>query len=275
MINWLLVIILAYFFFALSGIGDKLVLAGPPKPKQYTFFVGLLSFLVVFAIPFVQFSVPNAVMFFWIIVDAVVFMMAMYFGFKAVERFEISKVAVTIGATQPIFIFIISWIFFGYQSLSVFAVLAFIFLLAGSILISCDKKIEFNAKYFQLTLLSSVLYSLDYVISKLIYNDMLFAEGFIWRGIFIGIVALFFLFSKKNRQEILKKQKSKEKQKKIEKIFLATQVCGGTANILQAFAISLAPVAFLPIVNSLKGLQYIFIFIITGFFSYFFPKIFK
>ena len=42
---------------------------------------------------------------------------------------------------------------------------------------------------------------------------------------------------------------------------------------MQAFAISLAPVAFLAIVNSMRGIQYIFLFIITLFISYFYPKI--
>jgi hypothetical protein len=47
------------------------------------------------------------------------------------------------------------------------------------------------------------------------------------------------------------------------------------ANFLQSFAISLSPVAFLAIVNSLRGIQYIFIFLITLFFSVFFPRILK
>lgn len=275
MLSWLAVILLAYFLFALSGTGDKIVLAGPPNPKSYTFFVGALSFLAIFAIPFVQFVAPDPATALWIILDAIIFVGAMYSGFWAVEYFEISKVAVTIGATQPIFIFLISWMFFGCQQLSPLSFVAFILLLIGSVLISSDKKIEFNAKYFQLTLLSSLLYSFDYVISKIIYNNISFASGFIWRSIFIGVIVMFFLFSEKNRKEIFKKQKSEKKQKKTEKIFLATQAFGGAANVLQAFAISLAPIALLPIVNSLRGIQYVFIFFITIFLSYFFPKALK
>ncbi len=272
---WILVIILAYFFFALSSIGDKVILSGPPNPKSYTFFVGLLGLAAVLFIPFVNFSAPNLSTAFWIALDAIIFVLAMYVGFWAVEYFEVSKVAITIGATQPIFIFFVSWMFFGYQKLSPMALVAFIFLMAGSIFISLDKKIELNFKYFQFTLLSSVLYSFDYVISKIIYNNIHFSSGFIWRSIFVAITVLFFLLSKKNRREIFKKQKSEKKQKKTEKIFFVTQACGGTASVLQSFAISLTPVAFLPILNSLKGVQYVFIFIMTAFFSYFFPRVLK
>jgi hypothetical protein len=57
--------------------------------------------------------------------------------------------------------------------------------------------------------------------------------------------------------------------------FLGSQVCGGAGNLLQSFAISLAPVAFLAVVNSLKGIQFIFLFLLTLFLSYFYPKILK
>lgn len=275
MISWFFIIILAYFFFALSALGDKIILSGPPNPKSYTFYVGLFSVLAVLAFPFVGFILPSGNLFFWIVLDAIVFVLGVYFGFSAVEYFEVSKVAVTIGATQPIFIFLISWVFFGCQELSFFSLIAFILLFLGSVLISLDKKIELDGRYFKFTLLSSLLYSFDYVLSKLIYNDISFAQGFIWRCFFIFVIVLFMLLSKANRKEIFQKKGSASNREKTKKIFLLTQTCGGTANILQSFAISLAPIAFLPIVNSMKGLQYIFLFIITSFFSYFFPKILK
>jgi len=275
MISWLLVIVVAYFFFALSAFGDKVILAGPPNPKSYTFYVGLLGILAVLAIPFVGLAVPSSSLFFWIALDAIVFALGIYFGFSAVENFEVSKVAVTIGATQPIFIFFISWIFFGYQGLGFLSFLAFALLFLGSVIISFDKKIELDRRYFKFTLFASLLYSFDYVLSKLIYTDISFAHGFIWRCIFIFIAVLFMLLWKSNRKEIFKKQGSKASREKLKKIFLATQACGGAASILQSFAISLAPIAFLPIANSMRGLQYVFLFVITVFISYFFPRILK
>jgi len=273
MISWLLVIVLAYLFFALSGFGDKLILQGPPKPISYTFWAGILNILAIVIIPFAGLEFPGINLFFWIALDAIVFALGLYFGFSAVENFEVSKVAATIGAVQPIFIFFISWGFWGYQALSFTNFIAFLLLFFGSVLISFDKKPELTTKYLKLTLLASLMYSLDYVLLKYIFENFTFVQGFIWRSVLIALVVSVLLLKKSNRKEIFKKKNISNK--KLEKTFFATQTAGGIANILQSFAISLAPVAFLPIVNSLRGLQYIFLFIITSFFTFFFPKILK
>jgi drug/metabolite transporter (DMT)-like permease len=274
-ISWLLVIVVAYLFFALSGIGDKVVLAGPPKPISYTFYVGALNILAVLAIPFMVFQIPNSQIIFLIILDAVIFMLAMYIGFLAVEDFEISKVVATIGAVQPVFIFLISWIFLGFQKLSFTNFVAFILLFLGSVFISFDKKPEFKKRYLKLTMFAGLMYSADYVLLKIIFSNVNFASGFILRSILLFVIALAFLIKKQNRKEIFTKKGSIAKDKKTQKIFLVTQAFGGLATILQSFAIFLAPIAFLPIVNAMRGLQYVFIFIITLFFSLFFPKILK
>ena len=113
MISWLLIIILAYFFFSLSNLGDKFILSGPPKPTSYTFYVGLASLSVIVLIPFIGFGFPSVKIFFWIIAEAIVYVLGLYTMFSAVEKFDVSRVITTIGATQPIFIFALTWIFWG------------------------------------------------------------------------------------------------------------------------------------------------------------------
>ena len=92
-------------------MGDKLVLAGKPKPKSYTFYVGIFSVFVILLIPFVKFSVPSGTGFMWIALDALVHVVGLYTMFVALEKFDVSKVVATIGATQPIFIFILTFFF--------------------------------------------------------------------------------------------------------------------------------------------------------------------
>jgi hypothetical protein len=89
----------------------------------------------------------------------------------------------------------------------------------------------------------------------------------------VFLFALIFLLSKANRKDIFKKQNILNK--KTGTIFVFTHLSGGTANILQSLAISLAPIAFLPIVNSLRGVQYAILFLLTLLLSFFFPKILK
>jgi len=270
---WLFVIILAYLFFAISSLGDKIVISGKINPKSYTFYVGLLSGAPIILIPFIGLLIPEIKYFIWLILDAVFFSTGLYFGYTALKEFEVSKVGVTIGATQPIFIYFVSWIVWGYQPLGLISFIAFLFIFLGSILISLDAKPELTSRCLKITMFASLMYSFDYVLSKFIFNELGFLQGLIWRGIFIILTVLILLAVKENRKEIFKKENKLNKKNTAS--FFTTQAFGGTANFLQSFAIYLAPISVLPIVNSLRGMQYVFLFILTIFVSTFFPGIFK
>ncbi|MCX6721325.1 MAG: DMT family transporter [Candidatus Staskawiczbacteria bacterium] len=271
-LSWLLVIILAYLFFSLAYLGDKLVLAGPPKAISYTFYVGMMNAFALLLLPFTRLTLPSN-LFGWVIADAIVFVLGLYFMFSAVEKFEVSKVMTTVGAVQPIFVFILAWLFWGPQVLEKADVLAFSMLLLGSILISMEKEFKSSLGYIKMTLIAALMFSFDYIFSKVVYLSVPFLAGLFWMKFLVFIFVLPLLLFKKNRRDIFNKQNIMGKKTK--GLFVFAQSAGGIANILQAFAISLAPVAVLPIVNSLRGVQYIFLFLITLFISAFFPKILK
>lgn len=280
MLSWLFVITLAYFFFSLSYLGDKLVLSGnalsagrQAKAGIFTLYVGLLSLPVVFLIPFANLYFPKSEIMFWIIMDAAAQLLGMYIMFRALRKFEVSRVMTTIGATQPILIFALTWIFFGPQVIATANIMAFLLLLLGSILISFEKKEGIAKGYLAAVLLSSFLFSLDYVFQKFIFLNQTFLQGLVWTRIFIFVFSLLFLFSIKVRKDIFAKRRVINK--KTFTIFISSQTAGGLANFLQSFAIFLAPTAFLPIVNSLRGMQYVFLFLMVLFLSAFFPKILK
>jgi len=273
MAYWLLAIILAYLFFGISSLFDKLVLSGKPKPNSYTFYVCVFSLLSLLLIPFIKFSLPNTAGLTFAILDAIVHIAGLYIMYVAVEKFEVSRVAATIGASQPIFIFILTWLFFGAQKISVAYILAFVLLFSGSLLISIEKKPKLTGQYLRITTLSSIMFSFDYIFAKLVFLNQPFLQGIVWINIFMFFIGLVFLIRKESRKEIFAKQMVLNK--KTQTFFLGSQICGGTANVLQSFAIYLAPVAFLAIMNSLKGIQYAFLFLITLFISYFYPKILK
>ena len=273
MIYWLLIIIIAYLFFALASLGDKLVLAGRPKPISYTFYIGVFGLFIIFFIPFIKFGFPNAVALLWIALDAAVHIAGVYAMFVALEKFDVSKVMATIGATQPIFIFILTCVFWGWQALPLIYIIAFLLLFIGSVIISAEKNFETTGNYLKITILSSLMFSLDYVFAKFVFLNQPFLQGVIWIMLFIFLFVLVFLLKKSHRKEIFARRMVSNKKTQL--TFLFAQICGGIANFLQSFAIYLAPVAFLAIINSLKGIQYVFLFIITLFFSFFYPKILK
>lgn len=273
MIYWLITIIFAYLFFALASLCDKLVLAGKPKPNSYTFYMGVFGLIAVLIIPFINFGFPTNQGLMWIILDALARILGIYAMYVALEKFDVSKVIPTIGATQPIFIFALTWIFWGPQKMSLMALLAFILLFLGSIIISVDKSHKITGDYLKITLFSSLMFSLDYIFAKFVFLNAGFLQGVVWIMLFIFLFALLLLVKKNSRQEIFSKQMVLNK--KTQAFFFFAQLFGGAGNLLQSFAIFLAPVVFLATVNSLRGVQYVFLFIITLFFSIFFPKILK
>ena len=118
-----------------------------------------------------------------------------------------------------------------------------------------------------------MLFSLDFVFSKFVFEEMDFWPGFIWMRIFSFIFVLIFLFDKGFRKEI--KGDNNGLSKKTGIIFFAAQSFGGMANILQSWAIFLVPVSYMAIMNSMKGIQYAFLFVLVVLISCFLPKVLK
>ena len=273
MLMWLAVIILAYLFFGLGSFFDKLVLAGKPQPNSYIFYAGITGLVMLVLIPFANFGLLSPQGFMWVVLDAIVRVAGIYAMYKALEKFEVSRVIATIGATQPIFIFILTLIFFGQQIMSLAYLFAFLLLLLGSIIISIEKNHELTANYLKITMFSSAMFSLDYIFSKFVFSNAGFLQGVVWISIFIALLVSLFLIPQKSRREIFARRMVSNKKTQVS--FFCAQASGGLANFLQGFAIFLAPVALLPVVNSLRGIQYVFLFFITLFFSYFSPRVLK
>lgn len=271
--TWLIVAILGYLFFALASLGDKILLKQAPKPKLYTFYVGLLNIVAVFLIPFVDFRLPSSFSVWrWIILDGTVYLWGLYILFKALDKYEVSRVMPMIGAFQPIFVFILTWIFWPLSQITLTSAdfLGFFLLFLGGIIIIVEKNYELSKDSFLLSSFASLLFSLDFIFLKLVLLDLPFFSGFILVRVMSAIFALFLLLDKEVRKDMAHQPKQE-----IGPIFLLTQAAGGLATVLQSLAIALVPVAYLAIVNALKGIQYVFLFLLTFLFSYYLPSYLK
>lgn len=273
--TWLLVAILGYLFFALASLGDKILLKQTPKPKLYAFYVGFLNILAVFLIPFVGFHLPSSFnVWCWIILDSIVYLWGLYVLFKVLDKYEVSRIMPMVGAFQPIFVFILTWVFWplGQAALTQADFVGFFLLFLGGIMIILEKNYELTKDSFLLSSFASLLFSLDFIFLKLVLSSLPFFSGFILVRVMSTIFALFLLLDKEVRKDIFSQPKQKQKTGPI---FILTQAAGGLATIFQSLAIALVPVAYLAIVNALKGLQYIFLFLFTVLFSYYLPSYLK
>ena len=274
--NWLLIAISSYLILAIVSLVDKYLLTNSIlKPNIYTFYVGTLGILSLLFIPFVGFYMPGISQAILSLLTGAIYIYAIFWFLKSLYLFEVSRVVPAIGGMLPLFSFGLIYIFsFGKEILSYLEIIAFALLISGSILITLERKKLITLKSLRYSLLTSFLLSLSFVLSKYVYLNQPFWNAFIWMRIGGFLMALgFFIFIPKIKKEIFKKEE--HLPKKTAAIFLLNQTAGASANILQNWAIFLAPLVYVPIINSLAGVQYLFLFILTVLISSKFPKILK
>ena len=109
--------------------------------------------------------------------------------------------------------------------------------------------------------IAAFLFSLTFILAKLVYLEQSFWSGFIWMrigGFFTGICFLFFV---EVRKELFKTRSIL--RPKTYQIFFFNQGLGALAFVLQNWAVALAPIACIAVINALAGVQYALVLIYT------------
>lgn len=272
---WLLVTVLSYLFLAIAAFGDKFLISGSiTSPKVYSFYVGALSIFVVFLIPF-GFYVPPVQQIILALLAGALFMLGLYIYYSLMKEFEISRIAPSIGGFIPILTLLLTFAL-SKQPLAISQkdILSFILLILGSVLIITTKLKNILGKAFVYSLGTAFYFSIYFVLSKFVYEDLKFVNGFIWIRLGGFLIALFFLFFKEVRKQ-LSFSPGQGKGIKTTALFLGNQAVGALGSITQSLAISLAPLVFVAFISALQGVQYIFLFLFTVLFSIKLPHLLK
>jgi drug/metabolite transporter (DMT)-like permease len=273
---WLFLVTTSYFLLAVVLLIDKhLLTASLPKPKVYTFYIGISWTFVLLFIPFVNFYIPPAKQIIISLLSGIAFIHGVFWLNKSLLQFEASRVAPAVGAFMPLFTFaIISFLPLEKEVLSHLEIIAFFILILGSLLISLEKGKFINLKSLKISLISAFLFSLSFVLAKYVYLNQKFWNGFIWTkigGILMAI--LFFIFSREVREEILKKRQVLPKKNIA--LFLSNQAIGAISNIFQNWAIAIVPLYYVAMIQALQGMQYAFLLILAALVSFKFPNFLK
>ncbi len=272
--TWLIITISAYFLFAIVALGDKYLLAGPPNPRSYSFYVGVLGILSLLLIPLVGFSIPETSQLILALIAGAILIFALFGLYTGLENFEASRVVPAIGGLLPLFTFGLVYLFScGKDLFSLTEASAFILLLAGSILITFRKGKSITSKSLQISAVTAFFFAFAFVLTKYVYLVQPFWSGFIWMRIGGFLTALCFIFTKEVKREIFERKFTF--QKKTGAFFLFNQAMGGGAFILQNWAIALVPLAFLPFISALEGTKYIFLLILASLISFKLPQLLK
>lgn len=268
LINWLILAISAYFLSAFVSVVDKILVSKKiPDPIVYSLYIGFLSLTVLVFVPF-GFSFPPFLTLLTALLSGFVFLFGLIFLFSALKKGEASRVFTTVGGLTPIFLFLLSFVFLN-ERLSLSELSAFAFLLIGGLLINLDKR-ESGKRWGELkwAFLTSLLFAFCFFLTKLVFLKQPFFNGFIWIRLGSFLAALLLLSSKKIRKRAF--EMAKKTKTKISLVFIANKGLAGFSFILLNLAIFRGS---LTLINSLQGVQYGFIFLLSLIFSYKFPQL--
>jgi len=290
---WLFVAIISYFINAGVYVTDKFLLSNKVHSSViYTFYVGIWS---IFNFSILIFA-PWLPSFQQLLLDLFaggLFLLTLVFWYKALHQSEATRVVPIVGALVPIFSFFFSYIFLG-ETLSERHLLAFLILINGGILISVKRtrfyllkevserfrflfgdifgsfhaEFRSNQRLVINSVVSAAFFAAYYVLIKYIYSTQPFIGSFVWSrlGTFIG--ALMILFVPEWRKKIKEYRKEAEAPNNFF-FFIAVRLLAAAAFIMLNWAISMGNVA---LINSLQGVQYVFLIFLVIFLSKRYPK---
>ena len=260
---WLIFTIVAYFFFALASLNDRYLLAGPlPKPLVYTFYVSIAGIFVTFLMPF-GFLLPSVSFIFLSLGTGIFSVVGLYMLFHTVFHGNVSRVVPMVGTLLPIFTLILIFgLTGGEEVLPPRAAPAFLLFVIATLLLSLDfktKRFFPSATDLVHVVITSFVFALTFVLTKVVYEELSFVNGFIWMrwGAFLAAVSL--LIIPDVRRTVFKLNPLRRRR-----VYLPLLMGNGSGAIgffLQQYAVSLAQFSQVALINALQGVQYIFLLI--------------
>ncbi len=261
--NFLPIAILAYLFNGGSNLIQKFQLQNNElSPINYTFYVSAMQMLVIFLLPFgFSFQPTSAIA--PAILSGIIFVFATYALFKALKLGEVSIVTPVIGALNPFFGFLIGAVFLN-DVLTPNQLSAFFILLLGAVVLTANlwiKKISVNQALVWM-IISGFLYGLSYVFLRSAFLQGNFITGLIVSRMAGGLFVISCLVFGPIRARVFDAT-TKNDIKTFNKttiLFLSGQAMAAIAHFLLFYGSSLANPA---LVNSLFGVQYLFILVVA------------
>ncbi len=266
--NWLLIVVVAHFFYAGIFIIDRYLLKrGFPNPLSYAFYTGILSIFVIVLAP-LGFSIPPTNQIIISLVTGIAWLLATLIFFTALRRGESSRVVPTVGGLIPLFTLGLSFIFLG-ERLALKEIIAFCLLVGGGIILSLlvtKVRIFSKSKRICLTkafipaLGAALFFAVYFVMTKSVFLNQSLISGMIWIRLGAVLGSLLLLVPSVSRRIIFKKRKTIKV--KSFGLFLSARGLGAGAGFLIYWAISLGSVT---LVNALQGVQFLFLLVLAFF----------
>jgi uncharacterized membrane protein len=268
--------LLASFLWAVGNHIDKYLLCNvddsESSVKTLLLFSSLVAGVVIspiwlFISKFqINISLPSLVAIF---LAAILYVLSIYFYFKALEKNDAS-VVVVLFQLIPVFSYIFALTFFK-ETLSVKEIIGALIIISSAIIISLDFSEASNKNKLSALLLvgtSSLLCSLYFVCFDFATRNSEYNAVAFWYQIGLFLIGVCLICIKSFRDEFLKMIKNKGKV--FISLNITNEVLNLVAHLLVNFAVLTLPLA---LANTLMGFQGAFVFIIGVIGTFLFPKI--
>jgi drug/metabolite transporter (DMT)-like permease len=270
---WLILAVGGQLINSVVALIDKFVVTSKsvPRPSLYVFYTGVL---VVFSLllytvdlflghwveglpTLSNVHIPDIYIFMHSILSAGFMLSGLYFLFKALVKADASDVFPVVGSISAFFVSLLSFLYFR-EILHPTFFFGFIFLIIGTLFIS---HFRFTRHTLYMTLTASILLAFHSVSLKKLFTETGFDNGFFWYSAFAVFLSLCMLFLPTIRKSLFHHRKSSN-VKKADKLIIIGKILAGIGGLLITKAIDLGNVT---IVQSLGGLQYLFLFMFAIF----------
>src|SRR3989344_9489064 len=270
MATWIYFVLSAQLIWAFCSLIDKFVISKGHirNPMVYIVLNGAMNVLLVFFLPFFDFSPLNAFDFSMALLSSTAVTAAIIIYYKAVQYEEISRILMLFQFI-PIFTLLLSFIILG-ERLSGNDLIGFALLIAAGVLVSYHKeKRSFRiGKAFYLMIAHGFLVGIAYVSAKHVFNVTDFWSGVLWLKL-TSFVAFAVLLVPSVRKEFM--QTFKSMAIKVKGLLGFKMAMDFSAFVMSDFAILIGPVALVSALASASAP--VFIFILALLVSLYFPNL--
>ena len=267
--NYLPFTLLAYFLNSISVTIDKVLLSkNDTDPALYVCYVSVFSLTALILLPFTH--IPSIATFLLASTSTLLWTLGAYFMFKAIQIGNVSRVIPIIGTGIPLLL--------GTYALSQgiidpIQVTAILLLITGLlVLTSPDWHGRITKREVLFEIIAITLFAISYIILRTTYLQDDFLTVFAWSRPILIVIGVAMLALPKTRALIKKPKGSLSLRTRTGALFLAGQMTGGASQLLLTFSISLADPS---LVNSLQGVQYVFLIILSLALARRYPDLFK
>lgn len=260
--SWLYFTLVAYLINAVAFVVDKYLLSyRVPKPFAYAFWMAILSSVVVFIIPF-GVSVQSAGYIAIALASGGAFFIGLIFLYNAIRASDISIASTMSGVATAIFSYLVS-VPLLHESTDLSNIAVLMALISGMFFVGrVDRKVWSRAIW------AGIFFGISFPLLKLSFDSSNFINGIFWTRVGFILVALLSLVFPRIRQEAL--WFARNTGSRTVTLFIGNKILAGIGFLILYYAIRLGEVST---INSLLGLQFLFIFIIAIFLRSKIPRI--